>query len=51
VAGKLKTKPGEVYISKPLIARGGIIKDKPIVVMAAPVFYEELIGLFFFPSS
>jgi C4-dicarboxylate-specific signal transduction histidine kinase len=40
--------PGEVYISQPLIGRGGVGKGESGIVIAAPVFYRgEFNGLVF----
>ncbi|OGD53640.1 hypothetical protein A3J78_01785 [Candidatus Beckwithbacteria bacterium RBG_13_35_6] len=42
----------EVYISKPLTARGGLLKGEAIINIAVPVYYQELFnGLIFFSFS
>jgi len=41
VWAKKQKEPGKVFISEPLIARGGIKKGEWSVVMAAPVFWKK----------
>lgn len=37
---KEQKSPGEVFISQPIIARGGLKEGEAIIVMASPVFYQ-----------
>lgn len=38
---KTQKDPGEVFVSEPIISRGGVTEGKWIVVIAAPVFNQE----------
>ncbi len=33
--------PGQVFVGKPVISRGGIVEGKWVAVMATPVFYQD----------
>ncbi|MFC1711623.1 cache domain-containing protein [Patescibacteria group bacterium] len=38
---KEQTKSGNIYVTDPILARGGISKDTYIIIMATPVFYQN----------
>lgn len=47
---KEQKKPGKIYISQPVVGRGGVAVGEQGLVMAAPVFYQnQFNGLVFVP--